>query len=483
MNSPANPRVMNPLTESDIDMLHEAALQVLESPGARIMTEDARALLLANGATQTDEDTISIPRRLAEQALETAPKRFWIYDRNGEPALELGAGHMYAGAGTTNLNYLDPRDFGVKEFTLDFTAETTKLADALPNIDFVATPGVTRPSADLPLEIVNQEEFLRMVTNTTKPLMVLIAGEPELRDIYDMAELVAGGAEALREKPFVMPYLNSVSPLLFNPETIDKLFLAADRGLPASCQAAPQVGATGPVTIAGTVVISAAETLIGLVLSQLRNPGTPFISGTVPFLMDMRYGTVTAGGPDGLRFMVTMGQLCRRWGLPLVGMSLGGDSKDADEQGALEACFYGFGTVLGAVDLVFDAGCLEGGLLFSPELLVISDEVIGMTRAAVEPIVVDEETIALDVIRAVGPGNVFLGEDHTLAHFRELWNPQVLSWEGRREWEMAGSKTLRTRCREKVFDVWEHHEVPALPDDVLTGMRGIIEARRASAAS
>jgi trimethylamine--corrinoid protein Co-methyltransferase len=310
--------------------------------------------------------------------------------------------------------------------------------------------------------------------------MVLIAGEPELRDIYDMAEIVAGGPDALRERPFVMPYLNSVSPLLFNLETIDKLFLAADRGLPASCQAAPQVGATGPVTTAGTVVISAAETLIGLVLSQLRNPGTPFISGTVPFLMDMRFGTVTAGGPDGVRFMITMGQLCRRWGLPMVGMSFGGDSKDADEQGALEAGFYGFGTVLGGVDLVFDAGCLEGGLLFSPELLVVSDELAGMTRAAVEPLVVDEETIALDVIRAVGPGNVFLGEDHTLAHFRELWNPQVLSWEGRREWEMAGAKTLRTRAREKVFDVWETHEVPALPDDVLAGMRDIIEKRRAS---
>jgi trimethylamine--corrinoid protein Co-methyltransferase len=97
-----------------------------------------------------------------------------------------------------------------------------------------------------------------------------------------MAELVAGGADELRARPFVMPYLNSVSPLVFNPETLDKLLLAADRGLPVSCQAAPQVGATGPVTIAGTLVVSAAETLIGLVLSQLRNPGTPFIAAPCP---------------------------------------------------------------------------------------------------------------------------------------------------------------------------------------------------------
>jgi trimethylamine---corrinoid protein Co-methyltransferase len=473
---------LNPLTDHELQRLHDAALEVLLDPGARIMTEPARELLVRNGATQEGDDLVRIPGELVARALETAPSRFTIFDRTGEPALDLGAGNVYVGAGVTNLNYLDARDQQMKDFTLEATAESTLLADALPNLDFVATPGVTRPSDDLPLEIVNQEEFFGMVTNTTKPLMVLIAGEPELRDIFDMAELVAGGADELRRRPFVMPYLNSVSPLLFNPETLDKLFLAADRGLPASCQAAPQVGATGPVTIAGTLVVSAAETLIGLVLSQLRSPGTPFISGTVPFLMDMRYGTVTAGGPDGLRFMVAMAQLCRWWGLPSVGMSFGGDSKDADEQAALEAGFYGFGTVLGGVDLVFDAGCVEGGLLFSPELLVISDELVGMTRAAVEPIDVSDETIALDVIRAVGPGEVFLGEDHTLEHFRELWTPQVLSWEGRKEWSDAGAKTLRTKARERVFDVWQTHEVPPLPEEVLRGMRRIVDSRLATPA-
>ncbi len=473
-----SPQTLNPLSEPDLDRLHAAALDVLQDPGARITRAEARGLLVANGATLEDEDLVRIPPDLVERALASAPHRFTIFDRDGEPAMELGAGNVYVGAGVTNLNYLDPRDSAVKPFSLEATAESTSLADALPSIDFVATPGVTRPSDDLPLHVVNQSEFLAMVTNTTKPLMPLIAGGPELSDIYDMAELVAGGAEALRERPFLVPYLNSVSPMLFNPETLDKLFIAVDRGMPVCCQAAPQVGATGPVTIAGTLVISAAETLVGLVLAQLRRPGTAFVSGTVPFVMDMRFGTVTAGGPDGVRFMLAMGQLCRRWGLPLVGISFGGDAKDADEQAALEAGFYGFGTVLGGVDMVFDAGCVEGGLLFSPELLVIADELVGMTRHAVEPIEVSEEAIALDVIRSVGVGNVYLGEDHTLRHFRELWTPRLLSWDGRLQWETAGSKTLRERARERVFQLWEEHEVPTLPDHVLTGMRAVIERRR-----
>lgn len=473
-----SPQTLNPLSESDLDRLHAAALEVLRDPGARITRPEARDLLVGNGATLEGEDLVRIPPELVERALEAAPSRFTIFDRAGEPALELGAGNVYVGAGVTNLNYLDPRDSSIGPYTLEATAESALLADALPNIDFVATPGVTRPSDDLPLHVVNQSEFLAMVTSTTKPLMPLIAGGPELADIYDMAALVAGGSDALRERPFLVPYLNSVSPMLFNPETLDKLFVAVDRGMPVCCQAAPQVGATGPVTVAGTLVVSAAETLVGLVLAQLRRPGTPFVSGTVPFIMDMRFGTVTAGGPDGVRFMLAMGQLCRRWGLPLVGMSFGGDAKDADEQAALETGFYGFGTVLGGVDMVFDAGCIEGGLLFSPELLVIADELVGMIRRAVEPIEVSDETIALDVIRSVGVGNVFLGEEHTLRHFRELWSPRLLSWDGRLQWETAGAKTLRERARERVLHLWETHEVPALPEDVLDGMRAVIERRR-----
>ena len=466
--------------EKGLQAIDDAAVRVLVEVGGRIMTEEGRQILLQHGGTLEGEDLVKIPAHLVDDALASAPGPFWMYDRNGEPSMHLGSGRTYVGTGVTNLNYLDPRDLQVKHFTLEAFAETAKLTDALTDIDFLATPGVVRQSADLPIEIVNQWEFFQMATNTTKPLMVLIAGRPELADIYDMAELIAGGPDELRAKPFVIPYLNSVSPLLFNLETIEKLFESADRRLPVCAQAAPQVGATGPATIAGTCVISAAETLLMLVMQQLRAPGTPFLTGTVPFLMDMRNGSVTAGGPDGLRFMTLMSQLSRWWGLPGLGMTYGGDSKDADEQAAMEVAYYGLGTVLGGVDMIFDAGCIEGGLLFSPELLVMSDEIAGMSRRVLEPVVVDEDTLGVEVIARVGPGNIFLGDDHTLARFRELWTPKMLSWDGRREWEAAGAKTMRTRCREKVFEIWETHEVLALPDDVLAGMRAIIEARAAT---
>ncbi len=468
------------LSDAQLDRLHDAAVELLRDPGVRIMTADARELLVSAGAALEGTDVVKIPSRLVDEALASAPKTFAIFDRTGAECMPLGSGNVYFGAGVTSLGYLDPTTGTPHDFTLEDFAHAALLTDALPNLDFVATPGVVRPSPDLPLELVNQHEFLETVTNTTKSLMVLVADGRALSDIFDMAEVVAGGREEHRSRPFVVPYLNSVSPLVFNPETLDKLLLSADRGIPVACQAAAQVGATGPVTLAGTIAIAAAETLCGLVISQLRRPGTPYISGTVPFVMDMRKGNVTGGGPLGVRFMIAMGELCRRWGLPLVGTSTGGDSKLADEQAAVETTFYGFGAALAGVDLVFDAGGIEGGLLFSPEVAVMADEVIGMIRGGIADVEIDDETLALETIRKVGIGGTFLGERHTLAHFRELWRPELLSWDMRKDWETAGSKTMRERAKERVLSILAEHRAPELPEDIVAGMREVIDARRRS---
>lgn len=466
------------LSEADLDRIHEAALEILRDPGVRITTDEARALLLQSGATLEGDDVIKIPARLVEDALAAAPTTFTMHDRTGDERLHLGQGNVYFGSGVTALFYLPPGEDVSHDFTLEDFADAAKLNDALPNLDFIATPGVVRESEEMRVELANQNEFLALVTNTTKPIMVLIADGPSLRDILDMAELVVGGREEHRRRPFVVPYLNSVSPLLFNPETIDKLLVAADRGIPVCCQAAPVMGATAPITSAGGLAISAAETLAGLVLAQLKRPGTPFLTGTVPFGMDMWKGTVTNGGPASWRSMVAMGQLARRWGLPLVGVSVGGDSKLPDEQAALDLTYYGFGAILAGVDMVFDAGNIEGALLFSPEIVAMADEAIGMMRGAMEPLVVDDETIALETIRNVGIGGTYLGEAHTLAHFREGWTPTLVSWQTRDDWMEAGGLTLRQRARDRVLKILKEHEVAApLPADLVDAMRQIVDAR------
>lgn len=473
--------ILSYLSEEEILRLHAAALEVLADTGVRVTTPEARELLLEAGAQLHDEDTVRIPPELVERSLASAPRTFSIYDRNGAERLHLGSGTPYAGAGVTALYYEDPSSGERREYTLEDIGTSTRVVDALDSIDLMSTPGVVKPSDDLRIELMNQREFLEMVTNTTKPLMVLIADGPSQEDIFEMAALVAGGREELVAHPFVFPYLNTVSPLLLNPETCDKLLIAADWGMPVVCQAAPQLGATSPVPVAGSVVISAAESLAALVISQLRRPGTPFISGVVPFVMDMRTANVWVGGPEALAWQSAFADLSRHWGLPMVGIGAGGtDAKGVDQQMGVESAYYTTNSFLSQVDLTFDTGSLECGLGWSPVAAVIGDEVVRMIRSYTEGIRIDEETLSLGPIKEVGPAENFLGHPQTLAGFRDIWMPSILDTETRSRWEALGSPTLADRARAKALGIIAEHTVEALAPDILAGMEDVIDRRASS---
>lgn len=465
------------LTDDGRRRIHDAALAVLEDPGVRITTLEARRVLVDAGAT-ADGDVVRIPARLVGDALAAAPKRFVLFDRDGSERLHLGEGRAYFGTGVTALAYEDPATGTVDDFTLEDIAALARLTDALPSLDFIATPGVVRAGPDLPQRIVNQREFIAMVTGTSKPIMPLIEDATVLADIVEMAAIVAGGADALRARPFVVPYLNSVTPLVFNPETLDKLLFAVDAGLPVVCQAAPTLGATGPVTPAGTAVLCAAETLAGLVIAQARRPGAPYITGSMPMVMDMRSGDVTGGGGPGLLVYLAGVELARHWGLPQVGSGGSADSKIADEQGAREAGIAIVQDVLEGVDLSFDVGSLEMGLTTSAIQVVMADEAIEVARDLLRGVPTDDDALAVDVIREVGIGGHFLATRHTASHQRELWMPTLTSWESRRAWEADGHRSMRDRARERAIQLIASHRPAELPANVAEGLEGVVERRR-----
>lgn len=477
----ANAPQLRVIPEEALRRIHGAALEILEDPGVEIATEEARELLLAAGCSAAGENVISIPSALVEDSIACAPKTFVMYDRNGQERCRLGEGRAYFGIGVTSLNYEDPVTGVARGFTVEDFAALARLADALENLDFIASPGVARSTPDMPQCIVNQREFLAMVTNITKPIMPLIADGDALSDIYEMSAVIAGGRDQLRERPFVAPYLNSVSPLQFGVETLDKLLLAADWGMPVACQAAATLGATGPMSAAGTAALSAAETLAGLVISQLRRKGTPYMAGSMPMGMDMRSGNVTGGGAQGSLLYYAGVELARYWGLPQVGSGGATDSKIPDEQASAEAANSIFVDIMLGADMNFDAGAMEAGLTTSPTLAVMCDEIIGGTRGIVEGIATDDEQLAVDVVRRVGIGGLYLGDEHTLRHFREVMPPPLSSWETRLEWEGAGSKTHRERAREKAATLIATHETEKLPDEVLAAMEAIVLARKAKA--
>jgi len=195
-------------------------------------------------------------------------------------------------------------------------------------------------------------------------------------------------------------------------------------------------------------------------------------------VVDMRNGNASSGGPLAMTLMIAAAEVARSYGLPCLGVGGGADAKLDDEQAFVESAYYATAAILGGVDLVFDVGNIEAALMHAPTVVAVTDEVIGMLRTGLAGFEVDDETLALDTVRAVGVGETYLGQPHTLRHFRELWTPDLFSVDDRRAWTDAGATTMGQRARAKIADILEHHEVPMLPQGAIDGMREVIEARR-----
>lgn len=469
------------LSDDKLERIHEASLDLLENVGIKITTAAAVKLLTAAGCTVTGSDIVQIPRQVVEEAIESAPKRIVICDREGKERLFLEGRNTYFGLGITGLMFHDPRTGERRDFLLEDISLACRVADALPNLALIGTPGVTKETREIPQEIVNQHEFEAMVNNTTKPLTILVENASILGNIFEMAAVVAGGVEVLQERPFVISYLNNVSPLVYNAETLDKLLLSAEWGIPMLCIPAPMAGATAPVTLAGTIALGNAETLCGLVLSQLMNSGTPFIMGCDPALMDMQTGNISFAAPEQSLLMIAAAELAHYYGLPVTGLGCISDSIAIDQQTALEQMMSAYSCMLAGVHVVPYSGFIEVGVSFSLEAAVMADELIGMVKRIMKGVPVDEETLALDTIHSVGPGGNFMGEEHTLRHFRtEQWRPTLLSRTTFAAWEERGRKQMGDRVKEKLAEIIQSHQVNPLSDDVKAALSEIIEKRKRS---
>lgn len=458
------------LSDDQIWEIKQAAFDVIEKVGCQMLHPGALQLFKQAGAVVRD-DTVKIPRHIIEECIRTTPKGFILYDRDGNRALEVEGRKSYYGTSTASPNTRDFRTGEVHPTRVADIQVGARIADALPNIDWVMPMG---SSQDVNPFAADVYEFEAVVTQTTKPIIFIGYTPRGVELVFEMAAEVAGSMDRLRERPFLVLYPEPISPLVFPADVVDRMLVAADLGMPQIPGTAVQPGATGPMTIAGTVVQGLAEGLIALALVQLRNPGAPCTLSMNLGVFDMTTTQMVMAAPETSLGLAAQAEVAQSLGLPTWGLAGAADSKRVDAQAGIESTFSILAQGLAGLNLIHDVGYMDRGMACSPEMLVMGDEIIGMTRRFIRGMQVNRETLAREVIERVGPGGHFLEDDHTYDHFRnELWRPTLLTRKTRDEWELEGSTEMADRIQAKIHDLMENHPEPTLPDKTLSALNAL----------
>lgn len=455
-----------PLKEEEVRTIHAQTIALLEDPGIKVANPEAFEVFARHGAKVDQEKwRVQISQAMLEDALASAPKKIVLCGREEKNHLDLSGKRVYFGTGGTVLNILDLETGQRRLTTLQDLKDYARLVDALPEVHFFMIPVFPH---EVSLEKMDVSRFYWSLANTSKHVTGGVYTRQGIQDVVALAAEIAGGKEKLLREPLISMVTCVVSPLTLDVQYGGFLVEVARQGIPLVCPSEPLAGATSPCTLAGTVLQCNAETLAGFVLAQLVRPGTPILYGTVATNMEMKTGAYLSGSVEMGLVNAACAQMAQFYGVPLYATAGMSDAKIPDIQAGYEKMATAMLTALAGANFIHDAaGFLEFCTTASFAQVVIDAEIIGMCMRAVRGIEVNPETLAVEVIRKVGPGGNFLSEAHTLKHFRaEFFYPPVADRQSRKAWEEKGAKDAAARARDLAREILRNHRPLPLPPEV-----------------
>lgn len=440
------------MENGQLERIHAAGLQVLEQTGAVFQHEVTVTLLKAAGC-RADGQRVFIPAAVVERALASAPGGFEIEGRAPDRAVNVGDGSLVITNGSGPALISDGTE--VRPLTMDSLGDCIRLCHAAGNVDLLGYFLASWRGSDT-------AGYLRSVhaalTLTDKPMEFPLAEPHHLRAALDLAEIVGGGA--WHERPRLFVVLNSVSPLVFPEHFCETARELAGRAQPLCVTPCAMGGTTGPVTVAGLLVLQHAEVLAGLVLTQLTRPGAPFLYGGFSAPAQLQTGDLMVGAPQFWTIAAATAKLARFLGLPV---RCGGGVTDAhapDMQAGLETALGLASAIEAGAHLILHGSGLLGTLnAFSPAKFVIDDEIAGMLRRRPWHFVTDDESLALDAIAAAGPGGSYLPLRHTRRHAHDFELPRLFNRRPYDVW-LQGGRDLDTAAAARVNELLEGYQRP-----------------------
>jgi len=457
------------LGEQECDKIHQAALEILGRVGVDVHDNKALQILVKGGA-KADGIRVRIPEYLVTKALATTPKHITLCDRSGLVAMRAGGYNTYYGGGSDCLNILDHRTGQRRRPMLSDVREASIVMDALSEIDFVMSLFLPE---DVDQRIYDRYQMQVMLNHTTKPIVFVSPDFEGCVAAVEMCEAVAGGADAFQKRPFATCYINITSGLIANAEALQKCMYLAEKGLPQLYIPLNAGGVNSPVTTAGCMASMNAGILLGIVLAQLVREGAPVaVPGWNggPYNLKTMVGNYVLADEQGVP--TSMGKY---YDLPVFGLGGSTDSKVLDHQCGMEATISLMTALLHGANIVHDVGFMDSGLQGSLQLQVMCNDTIGFLRAATSGVLVNDETLALDVIDELGPTGSYLDHAHTLKHFKEPFYSRLADKGTYSQWVDKGATTMEQRAAKMVDKILETHEPEPLPAEVQAAIQKIVE--------
>ena len=455
-----------PLSQSSIERIHQATLEIFEEVGFEVHYEEALEVFAQKGAkVDSEKKRVRLSPQLVEKTISTAPSKVVLYGREDKHNLDLEDKKVYLGTGGTAVNVIDLDTGEKRPSNLEDVRQIARLVDNLDNIHFYLLPVFPH---ELPQEQIDVNRFYAGLANTTKHVTGGVWHSEGALQAIKLASIIAGGYEELKKRPIISAICCVISPLKLDKHYTELMILVAENGIPVMVPSEALCGATSPITLAGDVLQVNVETLAGVILTQLVNPGTPVVYGTVSTIADPYSMNYVSGAMEMGLINAAVAQMAQFYKLPFYATAGMSDSKLSDIQAGYEKMATTLLVALAGANYIHDsAGLIEFAMTASYEQYVIDNEINGMVMRALRGIQFNEDTLALDVIKNVGPTRNFLEQGHTRKHLRsELFFPKVSDRLLREQWVANGAKDGRERAREIARDILANHQPVPIPREI-----------------
>ena len=466
------------LSADQVENIHLTALVMLEEVGMKVLADEARRLFRSAGFDVDDgQEHVHFDKNLIAELVALAPSSFDLLARNPERNVTVGDGAaIYSSVG--GPAYCMDLDGGRRNGTYKETCDFLKLVQSLNILHQEGGGGFE--AIDLPPETRHLDLYHAQITYLDKNWQPWGIGHGQAQDALEMAAIMLGKpVDDLGETPVFTCVINTNSPLQLDIPMAEGLITMSRHGQAVIVTPFTLSGAMSPVTLAGALAQQHAEAMAAIALTQIVRPGAPVLYGGFTSNVDMRTGAPAFGTPEYVQAAQASGQLARRLGLPFRSSNVTAANTN-DAQAAYESQMALWGAMTGQVNLLMHAaGWLGGGLTASFEKLIIDAEMLQMMAAYFEPFVVNDDTLAMDAIREVGPAGHFFGAAHTMERYEQaFYTPLLSNWDNFDTWVERGQVNAETRANQIWKQLLEEYEQPPLDAGINDALLDYVARRK-----